>query len=128
MEQHQLTQLLDALQAQNAQQDRTTRECSVRSLQMRLFSICYSILSADPEHMRIYWREYDWLCAQIKALGGEPIMLKPVTDALAAPPAARVATPDATGAAFHAHLDACAQCREHPMDLCAVGAGLLVPR
>ena len=47
--------------------------------------------------------------------------------ARAALSAAQVATSDATGA-FHAHLDACAQCREHPMDLCAVGAGLLVPR
>ena len=26
---------------------------------------------------------------------------------------------------FHAHLDACAQCREHPFDLCKEGAGLL---
>jgi hypothetical protein len=27
--------------------------------------------------------------------------------------------------AFHAHLDACAQCREHPFALCEVGAVLL---
>lgn len=26
---------------------------------------------------------------------------------------------------FHAHLDACAQCRERPFDLCSVGAPLL---
>lgn len=26
---------------------------------------------------------------------------------------------------FHAHLDACTQCREHPFDLCSVGAPLL---
>jgi hypothetical protein len=26
---------------------------------------------------------------------------------------------------FHAHLDKCAQCREHPFDLCKEGAGLL---
>ena len=57
--------------------------------------------------------------------GPMPPPRKPVS---LAPNAAQVATPDATGAAFHAHLDACAQCREHPMDLCAVGAGLLVPR
>lgn len=32
-----------------------------------------------------------------------------------------------TGAvdAFHAHLDACQQCREHPMDLCPEGARLI---
>jgi hypothetical protein len=29
------------------------------------------------------------------------------------------------GAAFHAHLDACAQCREHPFDLCPTGSLLL---
>ena len=27
---------------------------------------------------------------------------------------------------FHAHLDACKQCREHPFDLCVVGGRLLV--
>jgi hypothetical protein len=27
--------------------------------------------------------------------------------------------------AFHDHLDVCKQCREHPMNLCAVGAALL---
>jgi hypothetical protein len=26
---------------------------------------------------------------------------------------------------FHAHLDKCYQCREHPMDLCPTGAKLL---
>jgi len=26
---------------------------------------------------------------------------------------------------FHSHLDACGQCRNHPFDLCAVGATLL---
>src|ERR1041385_1009613 len=26
---------------------------------------------------------------------------------------------------FHAHLDQCAQCRNHPMALCSVGANLL---
>ncbi len=26
---------------------------------------------------------------------------------------------------FHDHLDICKQCREHPMDLCMVGAVLL---
>lgn len=26
---------------------------------------------------------------------------------------------------FHAHLDQCAQCREHPMELCPVGAAIL---
>jgi hypothetical protein len=26
---------------------------------------------------------------------------------------------------FHAHLDACTQCREHPFDLCGAGAILL---
>lgn len=26
---------------------------------------------------------------------------------------------------FHAHLDACEQCRDHPMALCPVGARLL---
>lgn len=31
---------------------------------------------------------------------------------------------DATRA-FHAHLDACRQCREHPFELCAVGATLI---
>lgn len=31
---------------------------------------------------------------------------------------------DATRA-FHAHLDACQQCREHPFDLCSTGAVLL---
>jgi hypothetical protein len=42
-------------------------------------------------------------------------------------PAASVAV-DAAGAArdrFHAHLDVCERCREHPMDLCAEGATLL---
>ena len=29
------------------------------------------------------------------------------------------------GAAFHSHLDACAQCREHPFDLCHTGSVLL---
>jgi hypothetical protein len=28
--------------------------------------------------------------------------------------------------AFEAHLDACAQCREHPFDLCPAGANLLM--
>lgn len=28
-------------------------------------------------------------------------------------------------APFHAHLDACAQCREHPFDLCREGAAIL---
>lgn len=27
--------------------------------------------------------------------------------------------------AFHEHLDECAQCRNHPFDLCGVGATLL---
>jgi len=27
--------------------------------------------------------------------------------------------------AFHAHLNTCAQCREHPFALCALGAALL---
>jgi hypothetical protein len=27
--------------------------------------------------------------------------------------------------AFHVHLDACRQCRDHPLDLCTIGAGLL---
>ncbi len=31
--------------------------------------------------------------------------------------------PDPT--AFHAHLDACWQCRDHPMGLCVEGARLL---
>ena len=26
---------------------------------------------------------------------------------------------------FHAHLDACEQCREHPFDLCATGSELI---
>lgn len=26
---------------------------------------------------------------------------------------------------FHAHLNVCAQCRDHPMNLCSVGAKLL---
>lgn len=26
---------------------------------------------------------------------------------------------------FHAHLDSCKQCREHPLELCKVGAELL---
>jgi len=26
---------------------------------------------------------------------------------------------------FYAHLDACAQCREHPFDLCGAGSNLL---
>ncbi len=29
------------------------------------------------------------------------------------------------GTAFHAHLDVCEQCREHPFDMCAVGNRLL---
>lgn len=29
------------------------------------------------------------------------------------------------GDAFHAHLDECEQCREHPFNLCAVGESLL---
>lgn len=29
------------------------------------------------------------------------------------------------GDKFHAHLDACEQCREHPFDLCLIGASLL---
>ena len=28
--------------------------------------------------------------------------------------------------AFHRHLDACAHCRHHPLDLCPIGAGLLL--
>jgi hypothetical protein len=28
--------------------------------------------------------------------------------------------------AFHQHLDACAQCREHPMELCQEGSKLLI--
>jgi hypothetical protein len=28
--------------------------------------------------------------------------------------------------AFHAHLDTCTQCREHPHELCSVGAPLLI--
>ena len=28
--------------------------------------------------------------------------------------------------AFHAHLDVCAQCADHPFQLCRVGAALLV--
>lgn len=28
-------------------------------------------------------------------------------------------------AAFHAHLDFCQQCEQHPFDLCTVGARLL---
>jgi hypothetical protein len=27
---------------------------------------------------------------------------------------------------FHAHLDVCEQCREHPFDLCRTGADLLM--
>ena len=27
---------------------------------------------------------------------------------------------------FHAHLDVCKQCRDHPFDLCPVGAPLLM--
>lgn len=34
--------------------------------------------------------------------------------------------PHPSSAAFHAHLDACAQCRDHPFSLCDVGRGLLV--
>lgn len=34
-------------------------------------------------------------------------------------------TPLHACAAFHSHLDQCAQCREHPMGLCPVGAELL---
>lgn len=30
------------------------------------------------------------------------------------------------GDSFHAHLDACVQCRMHPFDLCPVGAALIV--
>ncbi len=26
---------------------------------------------------------------------------------------------------FHDHLDACRQCREHPFDLCLIGAAIL---
>lgn len=26
---------------------------------------------------------------------------------------------------FHAHLDECEQCREHPLDLCSTGAELM---
>lgn len=29
------------------------------------------------------------------------------------------------GTAFHAHLDVCEQCREHPFGMCAVGNRLL---
>ena len=29
------------------------------------------------------------------------------------------------GDLFHAHLDLCQQCREHPFDLCVIGANLL---
>jgi hypothetical protein len=29
------------------------------------------------------------------------------------------------GEAFHNHLDSCAQCEQHPFDLCAIGARLL---
>ena len=28
--------------------------------------------------------------------------------------------------AFHAHLDVCKQCEQHPFDLCCVGAALLI--
>lgn len=36
-------------------------------------------------------------------------------------------TPPAVAAvAFHAHLDHCRQCREHPFALCPLGARLLV--
>ncbi len=31
-------------------------------------------------------------------------------------------------AKFHAHLDICQQCREHPLDLCPIGDGLLTGR
>lgn len=27
---------------------------------------------------------------------------------------------------FHAHLDICSQCRNHPFDLCSIGARLLI--
>lgn len=35
------------------------------------------------------------------------------------------ATGDVAPSRFHAHLDTCKQCREHPMQLCKVGAVLL---
>lgn len=34
-------------------------------------------------------------------------------------------TMNATVDAFHTHLDVCKQCREHPFQLCPVGAVLL---
>lgn len=36
------------------------------------------------------------------------------------------ATKQAAVRRFHTHLDECAQCRDHPFDLCEVGASLLV--
>jgi hypothetical protein len=32
-----------------------------------------------------------------------------------------------TRVAFHAHLDVCEQCREHPFALCPKGAAILEP-
>lgn len=41
----------------------------------------------------------------------------PVSDSYAGPSDEREA--------FHAHLDACPQCRNHPFDLCRIGEGLM---
>jgi len=36
-----------------------------------------------------------------------------------------MSTWEQAAAAFHAHLDVCPQCEQHPFDLCSTGARLL---